>query len=99
MGDIFDYVQTEPGVWSLSEASLDPWLNAQAIIERQVAAAGTEDGTPNFQPARYGPYACRLWLPVRREQFQRDRETLEITHSLAIRCDVKPLEKDSVATI
>jgi hypothetical protein len=83
-------------VWPLVEDSVEVWLTDRMWIKRKVRAAGTDDGTPNFTPQEYGPYAGKLYFPVGRERFGADREVLEMTRPVSIASDIRPLEKDEL---
>lgn len=96
MARIYGWLKKEPRAWTKVEDSVEQWLPHRAWIIRVRLDAGTTDGTPNSHEVSLGPYAARLWLPVRQERFTGDRQALQVTHSLVIASDEKPLERDKV---
>src|SRR5687767_3877884 len=90
------HVRAVPRFWPRSENSVEAWLTDQIWIKQQVKQAGSDDGTPRYNLVEYGPYAGKLAAPISSEEHQRDREVLEVSHTLAVASDIRPRERDSI---
>ena len=89
-------LRSRPRVWAQSRDSVLAWLTDQAWILREQHFAGTEDGTPNEKLGTFGPYAAKMSAAVPAVFRQPDRFTKESKHTLAIACDIAPLESDTI---
>lgn len=88
--------RSSPRVYGRLTDTLGQTLTDQAWIVREARRPGTVDGTPNFQQLSYGPYAGLLSNPTWAERRQSDRYETDVTHTLAIASDVRPLPSDLI---
>jgi hypothetical protein len=86
--------RTMPRAWGRYVSTEDRLLTDRAWIIRRIRQTGTEHGAPNYQERSLGPYAALLSNPTWAESRDADKYSIDVTHTIAIACDVHPLISD-----
>src|SRR3954451_17543444 len=74
-------------------------LSEGTVLDAPLGGYPTDDGTPQIDVERYGPFRARLSAPNRQERHEPDREVLEGHYQLTIAADRTPRESQGVEII